>query len=169
MAEVKERESPTHCDTVEPCCAHQPPHHRKYAHYLPLPTLHIAIHMPPFSQTHTHTHILQTHAALPMYLSDPDSPPLQCHPWWCPFLLSFHAPHPVFSPPPFSPSSSTPERLELFLDSTARDQPHRSARDDTDEAGLSRPQWAHTLIKCSLIRIHQYCRFPSARRKAFYR
>lgn len=45
------------------------------------------------------------------------------------------------------------------------DQPHRSTRAHTDEASLSRPQCAHALIKCSLIRIHWYCRSASEGRE----
>lgn len=61
--------------------------------------------------------------------------------------------------PPNAPFSSIPQRLELSFDGTVGDQPHQSTEAHTDEVSLSRPLRAHTLIKCSLIRIQWYCRF----------
>lgn len=83
--------------------------------------------------------------------------PLPCvaTPGDCPVLLSPRVPHSIYSlhpPPPTFPA--TPQRLELSFDGTAGDEPHRSTGAHTDEAGLSRPQEARTLIKWCLIRIH---------------
>lgn len=76
--------------------------------------------------------------------------------------------------PPNAPFSSIPQRLELSFDGTVGDRLYQGTEAHTDEVRLSRPPWAHTLIKCSLIRIQWYCKFAGkggwgAQRKAFYR